>query len=822
MANESLVMTASVRDDFSSTLRKLQNDLRSLSTTGNASTKALQKEWKGVNEQFEGASLHMRRDLIPAIAAGTFIGQNLGSAIGYAARALKDFAQNTSTMANFSKEIGLSTKELSKFQALGNFFGLDPATLQGNLRTFQDFMNRLKNDTGRTISELRSTFGVAGDELASKLLNANSMKEAADIAFEAIKSTGNESKARAIAQAVFGNESWARIIRNATPEVLAEISKIQSKIDENKDAADRFNLAMLKFTTTLTNFSQQAMTPLLGVTSNLMEKFGDKSIDAFGRSIESVDKFAKSLAESFGAVVGWIKQIEEFTSSSGLGALVGMIPKPGGGAAVAGTASATTGAGTPGSPVKTLEKSNDDLKRSTDELKRSTDKQTSILDKIVGSFGQGTEAGGLGPGLGAVSAGGGGAGVLSRFRDAIAGGMGGIGPAGRMGGGGGAGGPVDPAQLEMFKKMGGMPTPQQTEQVLSAMKPNMDPMAPAGTAPGGGPMTTVTTAGGRKFTVASAYAENFRGFLNDYEKAGGVIGPSSGGLAGRPGNASYHPLGRAIDLNQVGYGIRAKTGSTLPREVEDSLAAKWGLYPGSRFGDIGHFEVRNAQMARAALEAQGKAVGSGPVGQGSVPPPNPNAPGHLGLRNFNFGNLKYGMGSANKYEGVVGPSQGRDDGDQQIVFKSMEHGIKAAEKLALDKAGQGKNTIAKLVAERGGWTPGNMIAARNIAKSMGVGVHDEVDMTNADTRTNFLKALGKQEQLPGKALDDALGKVEGVVKGGKVDATGTVNIHISGDHKNSNVKASTDGMFKDVNVNRGKPMGTAEDLTPLNRASAGF
>jgi hypothetical protein len=82
--------------------------------------------------------------------------------------------------------------------------------------------------------------------------------------------------------------------------------------------------------------------------------------------------------------------------------------------------------------------------------------------------------------------------------------------------------------------------------------PPGDAMAPAGTPPIGQGTTVVTSASGRKFRVASEFAPNFQGFISDYEKAGGVIGANSGGLAGRPGNASYHPLGRAIDVNQTG------------------------------------------------------------------------------------------------------------------------------------------------------------------------------------------------------------------------------------------------------------------------------
>jgi hypothetical protein len=133
-----------------------------------------------------------------------------------------------------------------------------------------------------------------------------------------------------------------------------------------------------------------------------------------------------------------------------------------------------------------------------------------------------------------------------------------------------------------------------------------DAMAPAGTPAINQGTTAITSNSGRQFRVATQFAENFRGFINDYEKAGGVIGPNSGGLSERPGNASYHPLGRAIDINQIGRDRRLG-GVSLPIEMENALAEKWGLRPGSKFSnpDAGHFEVNSALNAFNALKQQG-------------------------------------------------------------------------------------------------------------------------------------------------------------------------------------------------------------------------
>jgi hypothetical protein len=163
---------------------------------------------------------------------------------------------------------------------------------------------------------------------------------------------------------------------------------------------------------------------------------------------------------------------------------------------------------------------------------------------------------------------------------------------------------------------GGQPVREMTEA-----------MAPAGTPAQGQGTVIVKSPSGRSFRVSAEYAKNFEGFLADYEKAGGVAGPASGGLSERPTNASYHPIGKAIDVNQIGRGIRARTGVTLPQALEDEIAARWGLYPGSRFGDAGHFEVRNRDAARKALDR----LGIGRSGSAA------DANAKIGAYNRNFG-----------------------------------------------------------------------------------------------------------------------------------------------------------------------------------------
>lgn len=124
---------------------------------------------------------------------------------------------------------------------------------------------------------------------------------------------------------------------------------------------------------------------------------------------------------------------------------------------------------------------------------------------------------------------------------------------------------------------------------------------------------------------------------------------------------------------------------------------------------------------------------------------NPELP--IGMRNFNPGNLKY-TGSdwqQSNLFGITGPSKYTDQGDPQIQFSDPVSGMASAVRLALAKQSQGMDTVSKIIANPGGWTPGNTAAAKNIAATMGIDPNQKIDLTNPSTMQNFMKALVRQE-----------------------------------------------------------------------------
>jgi hypothetical protein len=306
---------------------------------------------------------------------------------------------------------------------------------------------------------------------------------------------------------------------------------------------------------------------------------------------------APQLKDLFQGKGGLTSELGDLSPPQDMAEQLGINAIPGGAGRAGGGAARFAGTGWRGLPMSenievrgAMEEHDKILFENTAELKR-------LNDFLIG----GVAGGAPGGGVGLLSAGGVGTrmgglgGGLGYGTGTIGGGMGGVPGMGAapygssVGPGTGAGAGATPA--------------------TGGTQWQSDAMAPAGTSTrAAGATETITTASGAKFTVGKEYAANFRGFLSDYEAAGGVVRPGSGGgLAGR-GNPSYHPLGRAIDVNQVARN-RILGGLPGGSAQEEALAHKWGLRAGSEFRnpDRGHFEVNSRGRARQALIEQGLA-----------------------------------------------------------------------------------------------------------------------------------------------------------------------------------------------------------------------
>ena len=192
-----------------------------------------------------------------------------------------------------------------------------------------------------------------------------------------------------------------------------------------------------------------------------------------------------------------------------------------------------------------------------------------------------------------------------------------------------------------------------------------------------------------------------------------------------------------VDAQLAGGGSSIPGGATgIPKVITPPKQSS------SDDGDGG--DGKQATAAQAAIASLQ------PVAGGPLP---------AGLRNNNPGNLKFSNAVA--YAGSLGPSRNLDQGDPQIVFSDPDAGIRASAQLALHKYNSGMTSANSLIAAKGGWTPYNTGAAANVARTMGLGPNDDLNLNNPANLQSFLRALYIQEQ--GGAAHTVIPRIPGAL-----------------------------------------------------------
>jgi hypothetical protein len=264
--------------------------------------------------------------------------------------------------------------------------------------------------------------------------------------------------------------------------------------------------------------------------------------------------------------------------------------------------------------------------------------------------------------------------------------------------------------------------------------------------------------------------ERKRQLLKDAVKEGVVEGiQKQSFLGGGAGGARFMLAGLGGGAGGLGggFGAGAAPGGGSGASGGGNFAP--GLPPGFDVPGVGRGPaVSRGRSVLPNVPSVREQTGGGVTGGGqSFTPISPAeffGPGvdvsklPAGMKNHNVGNIKYwGEKSHRLYDGVVGPSKNLDQSDPQIVFNSPQAGMRAAVQLARRKFAEGRRTVNALVAAPGGWTPGNYAAAANIARSMGVGPNEDVDLDTPAMMRRFMRGLITQEHgKAGRLYSDAL------------------------------------------------------------------
>jgi hypothetical protein len=515
----------------------------------------------------------------------------LGAAgVGLAARTLigtlGDLSSKIVQMKFVSKELGMSEQALRGFSEAAQKAGIAPEAMMESLAAFKKNTFDFKNNIGELRGEL---YALGAGDLVNRIKNSADQMEALKAAFDFKEVVNKLDPSGDKARILFGKLGLGpQAVRLSWEGLVNTIKNKKAFSEEDTAAATKFNNLLIE----------------IGESFDLLKtKVGVRLMPMVGRDLEDIQKIVKGLEW----IDGWIDKMTKKGGDKGGASqdpMAWLVEKtlpdwlkfnffgnnppatpPAGGPALPAPSelNARPRRGTGGFKPISFGGFNDDG-GGGEQSSASRIVQTGVFDALV-QFQSYAGAGGAGGGgFRNASLGGSGAGAdnspIGRAF-AAATGAGGTGTttgdpnAPGVGGGsqGGAGGIA----------------------------------APAGTAVAQSGLATVTSAGGRKFQVDERFAQNFQGFINDYEKAGGTLGSATATLGSRPSNASGHPIGAAIDINQVGRGIRGGTGKSLPPGMEDELAQKWGLVSGNTWksNDQGHFGIRSIEAARQALIQQG-------------------------------------------------------------------------------------------------------------------------------------------------------------------------------------------------------------------------
>lgn len=259
MADEQLRLQASVVDGFSAPLRKL-NAL--LSETGkHPAGRWLKSEWQGVATSFDKITTGLNTGLAPALSRIGVTSLGVTGAFAGIGVAIKQFAGQTQALSIFSREIGMSTKQLREMKAVGEHFGVGWDAAQGSLKQFAGNLDGLRRRWGETYGALR---GMNLGSLAEDLAKAPNMQAAVDTALEGLKGIANPVYRRKVAELLFGSDQWATIASELTPRVRKEIQSMLSDLPKgSEEAAAGFNLGLTKIQLGIDELRNQAIGPLM-------------------------------------------------------------------------------------------------------------------------------------------------------------------------------------------------------------------------------------------------------------------------------------------------------------------------------------------------------------------------------------------------------------------------------------------------------------------------------------------------------------------------------------------------------------------------------
>jgi hypothetical protein len=875
LADNDLKLTASVRDDFTATLRKLQNDLKNLSV--DPAPAKIRKDWMAVGQEVKTAASGVATTFLPALGRLNVGAIGAAAALTGIAKGVQTFTGDIRAFGKMAKDFGTSSPLIFEQIALGArvSMGLAKGEVFSALRDMSIAVRNFQvSEQAR--SALEREFLDLGRDLAGFMMQPHTFEETWDRLVQAIRNAGAWERAQALGAAFGLGPEMVRYIRSMTPTLEAEVKRLTSVwTPERQEAAKKwqqaYQTAMAQFEVASTGFRERALGPLLTASAALLEKWREPVGNFISAELDALEKKIPPVLDALQKIKDFkfsegIPQLENASGSDLIGVLTQQIREGlsnyvksffGGKAEAAPTTGAGQGhtpttpgailtphqfgppapmpgailtphqfgpalpdsmSGHPSPPRRPIDlaaaqaqatetKAVEDNTASQERLKETTDRARTVMERLRDGIAHlaelaartgAPEAGGLAPGGGFGGTGFGGAGGAG----GIAGGMGGIGPAGRgragMPSGPSGGAPIAPGSSWTAKYPG---TPQYVYDYIreAARARGIDP----GTA------------------VAVANSEGLRagGFDPDKTK---WDARGDRGLSGGPFQL-FMGGGLGNRFAAAGHGDPRDT-STWKKQVDFALdVAKnegWSAWYGARrigldrYAGIGGRAGYQAPAMstpeggsphRAAHPASAAEISRNMVGLRQLMATSQAAGLHI--------NSSFRRGGGSSLHGHARALDLRahtmEQADQVMATAEAAYG-----RLGLIK-GKDFNFFDEVRHRSAGWTgPHVHVSFSQAGMEKLLGHRDGEPSPAADVRLPPVSGgrLPRRER-PGALLDRASETgINGGSPSAKIDARGSVNITLSDSLKDKKVKTDTTGMFKRVQVGRGRPARPPENV----------
>jgi|GEM_PF-279683 len=271
MADDKLKIVATVEDQFTGPLSKLQKSLKQVGDETAKHGATWKKDWGVAREEISKVRgvLGGFEPILSKIGFGGF-----GAALSVAGvvTALKGFSGSTRDLSQMARQIGLTANELRTLSELGGKAGVSAETMKGAINQFAGNMVDLRQRWGQAYGELKN---MNLGKLAEDLVNAPNMEAAIERAMEGLRGVPDPQKRARVSMLLFGTPDIGIVasslngpIREAVAKLQAELGTLDKSILE---AAERFEQNLNRMHNRWENLKLKTLGPLLEGADKVLE-----------------------------------------------------------------------------------------------------------------------------------------------------------------------------------------------------------------------------------------------------------------------------------------------------------------------------------------------------------------------------------------------------------------------------------------------------------------------------------------------------------------------------------------------------------------------